>query len=163
MNGLQQLLGIDSKQLRAHAAKLIIEDFEQKLFVMNSVESGLIMDSIIQLMPPELFSTLTYIIAEDSDDSIAQELIANMVFRVAAKLGLEFDDVEPVRRASALTWVIIQSENHRRKGNVEYSAPKDLFSDDPKDTGFNQLTEKGKELYHKQLLERADNKKGLVM
>lgn len=143
---------VPSEGLKEAAAKAVMEQIGMNLARLQSNESGRILETAIQLLPDEVFQTLSYLVVGNENDDIAKHLVFETVFRIANKLGLEFETPDPVNEAVMHTLILINCENLRRKGHVEYSAPDNIFTDKPKYAGYNKLTESGKQLAIEQML-----------
>jgi hypothetical protein len=111
------------------------------------------METVIQLLPDDVFKTLAFIVIGGEGDEIARNLIYEFVCRIASKLDLEFETPEPITEAAGSALVIINCENLRRKGHMEYLAPDDVFTSTPKNPGYNRLTDSGRQMLYKEMLE----------
>jgi hypothetical protein len=145
--------------VRERAGKNIMEEVGKLLARITSNESGRIVETVIQLLPDDAFKTLAYLVIGNERDDFPRSLIYEIAFRVAYKMGKEFDSPDPVTEAAEFIAVLINCENLRRKGHMEYLAPDDIFTSSPKFPGFNKLTESGRQLYYKELLEMKSNPK----
>ena len=151
-NNIQFPLAV-TKQLREVAAKAVLEIIGEILTHINSNESGRLMETVVQLLPPDAFTAMANLCIGNESDEIARNLIFEFVFRIANKLGLEFESTDPISEAAGSALVIINCESLRRKGHIEYLAPDDIFSASPKHPGYNKLTESGKQVLYKEMLE----------
>jgi hypothetical protein len=140
-------------ELREAAGKLVMEEVGRILMQLNSNESGRILETTLQLLSPEVFNTMAFLIIGNEFDNTARSMIYEFVFRIASKLGLEFQNLDLVNEAASTTAVLLSCEQLRRKGHMEYLAPDDIFSLKPKFPGYNRLTESGKKLAYTEILE----------
>jgi hypothetical protein len=144
---------IATTAMRVDAARNVLEEIGKILFYINSNESGRIMETVIQLLPDDVFKTLALIVIGNENNEITRNLIYEFVCRIANKLNMEFDSPEPITEAAGSALVIINCENLRRKGYMEYLAPDNVFSGNSKNPGYNKLTESGKQVMYKEMLE----------
>jgi hypothetical protein len=154
---------IPTAQLKEAAAKAVMEEIGTLLVKMNTPDSGRLLESILQLLPDDVFKTLAYLVVGNESDETARALMFEIVFRIVQKLGLEFDNPDPITDAAASVMFLINAENLRRKGQMEYLAPDNIFTSHPKHPGFNKLTDSGKDIAFKQILERSDPTTKLIM
>ncbi len=141
------------QELREMAAKAVMEEMGTLFAKISSPDSGRILESSLQLLPDEVFKTMAYLIIGNETDDISRGMIYEMACRIAQKMGYEFDNIEPITDAAGNILVLINAENLRRKGKVEYLAPDNIFTTKPKYPGYNKLTPEGKETYYKDILE----------
>jgi hypothetical protein len=151
-----------TEELRKVAAKAVMEVIGEILIRISSNESGRIMETVVQLLPDDAFNTLATLVIGHESDEIARNLIFELVFRVANKLGLEFEATDPISEAASSTLVIINCENLRRKGHMEYLAPDNVFTSHPKHPGYNKLTDSGKQILYKEILDTQPKPKFLM-
>ena len=140
-------------ELREAAAKVVMAEIGTILNRISSNESGRILETVVQLMPDDVFKTMSYIVIGNESDDTARNLLYEFVFRIANKLGMDFDSIEPINYAAGNALVIVNCESLRRKGQMEYLAPNDIFTDTPKHPGFNTLTDSGKQRLYTEMLE----------
>ena len=151
-----------TKELREAAAKVVLEEIGLILARINSSESGRIMETIIQLLPDDTFKSLAFIVIGNETDDVSRALVIEFILRIANKLGLDFESVDPLNEAAGNALVMINCESLRRKGHIEYLAPDDVFSSKPKHPGFNKLTESGKLRLYTEMLEMQSNPKHVM-
>ena len=139
--------------LREQAGKVIMEEIGKLMARVDSNESGRLMETVIQLLSDEVFRSLSFLIIGNEGDDFARGLIFEMAFRLANKMGKEFDTPDPITDAAGFIVVLINCENLRRKGYMEYLAPDDIFTSKPKFPGYNKLTESDRAKYYQEILE----------
>lgn len=142
-----------NKELRETAAKAVMEEIGEILARINTNESGRLMETVVQLLPADAFKAMANLCIGNESDEVARNLIFEFVCRIASKLGLEFDNSDPITEAAGSLMVLINCENLRRKGHMEYLAPDDVFTAKPKHPGYNKLTESGRQILYKEMLE----------
>ena len=140
-------------EFREAASKIVMTEIGNILTHISSNESGRIMETVVQLLPDDVFKTMAYIVIGNESDDIARNLLYEFVFRIANKLGMDFDSIDPINHAAGNALVITNCESLRRKGQMEYLAPNDIFTDTPKHPGFNTLTDSGKQRLYTEMLE----------
>ena len=80
-------------------------------------------------------------------------MVYELACKIAQKIGYEFDSIEPISDAANNILVLVNAENLRRKGHLDYLAPDNIFTSTPKVPGYNRLTNDGKAIYYKNILE----------
>jgi hypothetical protein len=150
---------LPTHQLREMAAKAVLDEIGKILFRISSTESGRLLESSLQLLPDDAFKTLAFLVVGSETDEITRAMIYELAFRIAQKLGMEFQTPEPITDAAENIMVLVNAENLRRKGHVEYLAPNDIFTSQPKQPGYNKLTDAGREIYYKEMLEKTEKPK----
>ena len=140
-------------ELREMAAKAVMEEIGTLFAKISSPDSGRILESSLQLLSENVFKTMAYLIIGNETDDISRGMVYEIACRIAQKMGYEFDSIEPISEAASNILVLVNAENLRRKGHVEYLAPDNIFVAKPKYPGYNKLTPDGKEIYYKQILE----------
>ena len=105
---------------------------------------------------------LALIVIGNESDEVARNLVYEFIFRIANKLGIEFDSSDPISEAAGNALVLINCESLRRKGQMEYLAPDNIFSPTPKYPGYNKLTESGKQRLYREMLEMQPKPKHVM-
>lgn len=141
-------------QLREAAGKAVIEEIGSLLFRVDTRESGRLLETCLQLLPDDVFKTLAYLIIGNESDELARTMMYEIAFRIAQKLSVEITDPEQIGEAVSIIWMMVNTENLRRKGQIEYLAPNDIYTSTPKHPGFNRLTDAGKGVAYAQILEK---------
>lgn len=142
-----------SLQLRDMAMKAVMDAIAAQLFHIHTPDSGRLLESVFQILPDDTFRMLAYLVVGNEFNEDVRNMMYEIVFRIANKLGLEFTEMEPINDAVSVALVILNCENLRRKGIVDYLAPDNIFTTEPKHPGFNKLTETGQQLAYTEALE----------
>lgn len=142
-----------TEEMKSQAAKVVLEEIGKNLARLDTPDSGRLLESSLQLLPDPVFRSLAYLVIGNESNDLARNIVFELVFRIASKLGLQIDDVGPVTNAAGTVVVVINAENLRRKGHMEYLAPDNIFVENPKHPGYNKLTESGKDVYYKEVLD----------
>jgi hypothetical protein len=140
-------------QIREAAAKAVLEEIGKLLVYMSTPDSGRLLESCLQMLPDDAFKTMAYLVIGNESDETTRGMLYELSFRIAQKLSLNFDTPEPITDAATNIMVLVNCESLRRKGQVEYLAPDNIFTMNPKHPGFNRLTDSGKDIAYKQILE----------
>lgn len=143
---------INSTYIQKQASQIILTDFSNILFKINSVESGRIAETCLQLLSDQTFQLLAFFIIERESEELAKELVSEIVFAIYNKLGLEFDTVDPISDATINIMTLINYENLRRKGTLDYTFQDNIFTSTPKYAGFTKLTQHGEQIALDQVL-----------
>jgi hypothetical protein len=149
---------IPTQQLKEAAGKAVMEEIGGLIFRINTSESGRLLETCFQLLPDDAFKTLVYLVIGNETDELARTLMYETAFRIAQKIGIEITNPDQITEAVSIIWMMVNAENLRRKGQMEYLAPNDIYTSTPKHPGFNRLTEAGKEIAYKQILENNEIK-----
>lgn len=132
------------------------------LMRINHPDSGRIIETAIQQFSPEYFGILNHLVNRDPDE-ISRNITIEMVMRLAQKMNVLTEmDEHSIHEAAINLHALIRYEDLRRRGHIEYLWPNDIFTNQPSDPGFIRLTELGKEIYYKQVLDSYISPKGTV-
>jgi hypothetical protein len=140
-------------KLREGAAVALLKEIGQTLFRISATESGRLAETCFQVLSESKFKALMTIIVGQETDDVSRQLLFSIAVQIACKLGITINEEQATEGAASIL-ALLNSENLRRKGYMEYVWVNDIFTDAPSHPGFTRLTESGTQLAQKQLLEQ---------
>ena len=146
-----------SSQIRRAAVDALVLELSTILVHLYHPHSGRLAESMFQLLSDKLFGAVTLLVVGHEQEALVREFVGNICVRIAQKLVVDISDEETIIGMTNILG-IINCENLRRKGHMEYLWPDDIFHSMPADEGYSQLTESGKILAQQFLLQQYDGK-----
>lgn len=138
--------------LKEKIALSLLKDMTELMMKIHHPDSGRVIESVLQLLPDNKMETLTVLCVGNEEEDLVQIIASTMVVRLASKQGIPITSSEMFIAAAKSFLLLINLENLRRKGHMEYLWPRNFFSDDPDEMAYNKLTEKGTEHVQKEFL-----------
>jgi hypothetical protein len=145
-------------KIREAAADSLLMGIDALLFHINTSESGYLVETILQLLPNNTFDLLANLVVQHETDDLVRGFCTMVAVHVAQKTGQDITEYDAIMNGASSVLALIQFENLRRKGQIEYSSMNDIFIENPKDQGFTRLTELGKQLTAAYILETFNGK-----
>jgi hypothetical protein len=118
---------------------------------INSPESGRIAETMFQLLSDKYLRLTTTLVSGHEKETKICEFVGAISAMIASKLGVTLTE-DSLTYAIENILALIQCEALRRKNHLEYSWMNDIFTKDPKDSGYSKLTDSGKELAYQSIL-----------
>jgi hypothetical protein len=136
--------------LRKGAADAVLHEISMNIMRIASNESGRVVETAIQLLDESMFTALAAIVIGNETEEFVREFSYQIACLVANRIGMTVDlnpeTIESIQLAALSILALINCENLRRKGYMEFSWPDSIFSSSPKDPGFTKLTAEGNKL-----------------
>ena len=138
--------------LKEKIALALLREMTELMFKVHHPDSGRVIEAVIQLLPDNKMETLSVLCVGKEEDDIVQIIASTMVARLAAKQGISITSSEMFVSAAKGFLLLVNYENLRRKGHMEYLWNRDMFSDAVDEMAFNKLTDQGTDYIQKEFL-----------
>lgn len=138
--------------LRERITHSLLKDLADQMFWVHHPDSGYVIEAVLRVLPDSKMDTLSALCVGNEDDDLVQMLASSIVLRVAHKQDIEITSSEMFVQAAKNFLLLVNIENLRRKGHMEYQWPKNLFSDMSDYHAFTKLTASGESEAQKELL-----------
>ena len=140
--------------LKEKLAISLIKEMTELMFKVHHPDSGRVIETIIQLLPDNKMEALSILCVGKEEDDIVQIIASTMVARLAAKQGISITSSEMFVSAAKGFLLLVNYENLRRKGHMEFLWPRNFFQEDDikDDMAFNKLTDQGTDYIQKEFL-----------
>lgn len=115
--------------VRQKGAERVLDSISKLMMKIYHPHSGRVIETIIQQLSDEDFEVLEALIniPNAQEDELVNQFASTVVVRLAVKQGLMINTMEPWHHAKENFLVLITAEARRRKGEVEYLFPENLY------------------------------------
>lgn len=144
-------------KLREAAAESIMIEVDRLMMQIQTPDSGRLIETVVQLLSEKVFAALATLVIGSEHDVLVRGLVFTITIRIANKLGLQFNE-QTISTGASSIMALINCENLRRKGHMEYAWPDNIFTRTPKYGGYMQLTEEGKQISYEMTLATYEGK-----
>lgn len=139
------------QNLQDVAVAQLLRELTSNFGRIDCKESGWVAETAVQLLSDDYFKALAAIILSDNSQ-MANEIASAFVAKISQKLDIQIDSYEKLYNAMKNFIVLVNYENLRRKGYLNYVWTNDMFSLEP-NQGYSELTAAGKAMAQRQILE----------
>jgi hypothetical protein len=149
-------LGGILSSLREKIAQNLLDEMSQLLFKIHHPDSGRVIESVVQMLSDNKLTILAALCTNSQDSESIQVIATTIIMRLASKQNIEITSTEMFVDATNNFLLLVNFENLRRRGYLEYLWQRDMFSTAEDPMAFNKITPEGAVYTQQEFLKRYE-------
>jgi hypothetical protein len=119
--------------LRQKNAIELLNRFSELIFWIHHQDSGKVIEAVVQYLSEDEFNALSALVIGYDFDDLVVEFASSVIVRLASKQQIQDIDYDQYINAAKNFLCLIEAEQNRRAGRIDYVFPANVFQN------FNKL------------------------